>query len=278
MSYKRIIEVPDGIHAGIPAEVYHQRVHGLVSKHALDLFHRAPALYRAWLAGDLADENHDALALGQAFHCSLLEPAVFESSYVVEPDFGDCRYRDNKAKRDAWRTENASKKLVSHDDMTVITGMARAVRAHPLAGRMIADGEPELTLRWRDADTALDCKARPDYAVKRLRMGVDVKSAIDASPEGFRKAAARFGYHRQDAFYRDAFAAVEQPIEHFVFIVVEKTAPHLVGLYTLDEESIRKGYASVRDDMTRLRECLESDVYPGYSQSIQTLTLPPWAA
>lgn len=277
MSYSKILEVPHGIHADVPEAVYHQRVHGVAGKGILDIIRAAPAKYRAWLAG-VEEEETEALTFGKAFHMALLQPALFETTYVVEPAFGDCRKKDNKARRDEWRLVNADKLTLSPEDMTTIKGMVASVRAHPLAGRMVADGQPELTIRWADPDTGLECKARPDYYVRRLAMACDVKTTRDASFESFRRDAARHGYHRQDAFYRNAFAAVGAPIDHFVFIAVEKTAPHLVALYSLDTDDIRKGYASVTNDMARFRECLETDVWPGYEPTIQTLTLPPWAA
>ncbi len=273
----RILDLPHGIHERVPEDVYHQRVPGLVSKHALDLVHRAPAAYKAWVEGQ-EEEVSEALALGKAFHCALLEPQRFEEQYAVLPQFGDCRKKENKANRDAWLAEHQGATFIEASDMATVRGMVRAVYAHPLAGRMLTEGAPELTLRWRDEATELECKARPDYYVRRMRMVVDVKSARDASFEEFRRAAARYGYHRQDAHYRAGMAAVGEPIDHFVFVVVETKAPHLIALYSLDADGVARGYGSIRRDMDTLAECLELDKWPGYELGIQTLDLPPWAA
>jgi hypothetical protein len=272
-----IVALPHGLHRDVPADVYHSRVPGMVSKSALDLVRRSPLHYKSWLDG-IDEEPTPALAFGSAFHCALLEPLVFAKAYAVEPDFGDCRKKENKAERDAWRAQHASAIPLSADDNLAIRAMVAAVRSHPLAGKMIQDGDPELTIRWRDGDTGLEGKCRADYHVKRLRMAVDVKSAIDASPDAFRKAVANFGYHRQDALYRKAFAAVGEPIDHFVFVAVEKTAPYAVGVYSLDAEGVARGHSSVMQDMVTLAECARSNTFPGYAVEIQTLHLPAWAA
>lgn len=289
---KTILDYPDGIHKRVPHEIYHGRHLGLVSKSAIEQIDRSPAHYRNWVesADDGATRRHSpALAFGGAWHCSVLEPERFATSYIVEPEWGDCRAnqatgttteqgRENKRKRDEWRSANEGKARVSAEDMSTMLAMTAAVRAHPLASRMLADGEPELTVVWTDPETGLRCKTRTDYYVSKRRMAVDLKSADDASYSAFRRAAANFGYHTSDAFYRAGFGAVGERIEHYVFVVVEKTPPYGVALYSLHTDDIQKGHAHVVDGTMRLAECIRNDDWPAYPVTIQTLALPPWAA
>lgn len=272
-----IIQLPTGLHRNVSENIYHARVPGLVSKSALDLVHRSPLHYRAWIDG-AEEERSDALDFGSAFHCSMLEPDRFAREYAAEPDFGDCRKKDNKAARDDWRQSHAGAKLISLEDNTTIAAMVRSVRAHPLASKIIAEGQAEVTLRWKDADTGLECKARADYYVKHRRLVADIKTAADASKEAFRRAIVNYRYHVQDALYRAAFGAIGEPIEHFVFVVVEKTAPYAVAEYTLSSDGIQRGYAHATSDIAMLAECLRNDDWPGYPVTIQQLDLPPWAA
>lgn len=48
----------------------------------------------------------DALELGRAIHCAILEPERFATSYVAEPDF-DLRTNTGKAARAAWLAQRA---------------------------------------------------------------------------------------------------------------------------------------------------------------------------
>lgn len=277
LNMKTALELPHGLHVGVPSAVYHARVPGMVSKGVLDLVHRTPAHLKAWLDGQ-EEEPTPALLFGAAQHCALLEPEIFETTYVVEPEFGDCRFKENKARRDEWRKKTEGYTKISREDNDAIKAICQAVRNHPLAGRMLVDGEPELTVRWRDAETGLECKSRADYYVRKHRMAVDIKTSFDASPAEFRRSVANYRYHVQDALYRDGFAAIGEAIEHFVFVVVEKRPPYAVALYSLDRDAVAKGHSQVRTDIARLAECVKADTWPGYPTSIQELNLPPWAA
>lgn len=269
-----------GLHADVPHETYHGRTLGVASKTALDLVRKAPAVYKAWVDGTLDDdeEESEALIFGGMLHCAILEPERFYRQYVVAPDFGNCTYRDNKAARNAWRAENAGRKEVTAKQYRMIQGMADAVRRHEVASKLFTGGEAEVTLSWVDEATGLKCKGRADYYRASHRVAVDLKSTLDATEHGFKKSSAKFGYHRQDAIYRQGFAAVGKPIDYFVFVAVEKTAPYLVAMFEHDAAALERGHASIRADMETMAECLRTNVWPGYSQSIQTISLPAWAA
>jgi hypothetical protein len=271
------LELPDGLHAGVPESVYHARIPGIASKSTLDLVARAPAVYAAWLAG-VEREQAPALLFGKALHCAALEPDVYRSTYTVEPSFGDCRKTDNKKRRDEWRAENAGRQLLEQEDATAIAGMVRALGANKLASRLLdGDGVSELTVKWTDPDTGLLCKSRADRYVARLRMCVDLKSTEDARADVFARSFANFGYHRQQAFYEDGFAAVAESLDAFIFVAVEKRPPYLVAVFRLDDEGVTHGRRENRANLSILAECLERGEYPGHPESIQTLSLPAWA-
>jgi hypothetical protein len=275
---KSILDLPHGPHENVPNGVYHQRHRGLVSKSALDIVHRTLAHYDAWVDGTLPEEKSEALDFGGLFHCALLEPDRFGSTYIVEPEFGDCRTKANKERRDAWREENTGRTPIAAHFDEAIRGMVKAVHAHPIAGKAVRDGLPEVTLRWKDQDTGLECKSRADYYVKQRRMVVDVKSAIDAGEKAFTKSVANYRYHVQDALYRAGFAAVGEPIQHFVFVVVEKTPPYAIATYVLDMDGIQAGHNAATRDMAKLATALQNNEYPGHPVGIIQLQLPPWAA
>jgi exodeoxyribonuclease VIII len=267
--------IPVGLHANVPETIYHRRVLGLASKSALDEVHRSPAHYRLWVDGT-GERDTPALAFGRAFHCAVLEPVRFQETYVVEPDFGDCRKTENRRERDRWREENGSKRLLSADQMADIAGMSASIRAHKLASRMI-DGIHEATICWEDGATGLKCKGRMDVYNRKLGLVVDVKTALDASPREFAKAVNTHRYHVQDAMYREGLRALKLPVDHFVFLVVEKSPPYAVALYELDDKAGGRGYQTMHLDLGTLSDALEHDSWPGYSETIQTIDLPPWA-
>jgi PDDEXK-like domain of unknown function (DUF3799) len=244
------LDLPHGLHEGVPEAIYHAKVLGLASKHALDLVEPAPAKYRAWIDAD-EDIPTPAMQFGKDFHAAALEPHLYRPSETT------------KAARD-----NAEK----------IAGMVAALRAHPIAGALLARGRPEVTARWRDPATGIECKARADLWIPELATIADLKSCADASPEEFARSVANYGYHAQEAMYRDGFGiASGAPVRSFVFIACEKAPPFLVAVYMLDEPAVLRGGRAIGAALERLRECLETDTWPGLPASIQTIDLPRWA-
>ena len=273
-----LVERPTGIHLDVSHGEYHRRVLGVASNSALAQVERSPAHYVAWVNGEANDEETEALAFGTAFHMALLEAERFARVYTVAPDFGDCRFKENKAKREEWRAANAGKAELDLGTSTAIEKMVRAVHAHPLASKLLEGGQSEVTATWTDDETGVRCKVRADRYKAANRLIVDVKTARDASPKGFKKAVFNHGYHRQNALYRAGFAAAGAPVEHYILLAVEKTAPFAIGIYQLDAQAIAIGHTRVRDGLALLAECLREDRWPAYSDRIETIEPPPWAA
>ncbi len=156
--------------------------------------------------------------------------------------------------------------------------MVAALRAHPTASALLfGEGVSEITIKWTDPETGIVCKSRGDRYVGELRTCVDLKTTEDAGPAGFAKSCASYGYHRQQAFYEDGFAAVGEPLDAFVFVAIEKRAPYLIGVYALDADAVGLGREWARRTLGTLAGCIERGDYPGYSEEIETLSLPRWA-
>lgn len=272
-----MLSLAHGLHPDIASDEYHKRELGVANKTVLDRVQQSPLHALAWYNGT-DDGQTAAMLFGSAFHCALLEPERFRTGYVVEPDFGDCRRTANKAARDAWRAEFGDAIRISEEDAENIRQMVAAVHAHPLAGNMVRNGRPELTARWKDAETGLECKCRTDYYVEAHEMIVDVKTTLDASFEEFRKSISNLGYYRQAGFYTEGMRAIGAPAKHFVFLAVEKVPPYAIATYSLDGEAMGRGVTSVRRDMVTLAECLRTNTWPGYPVGIKEISLLPWAA
>lgn len=264
-----------GIIKALPAADYHRRELGVVSNTALKLVRRSPAHYKAWIDGTAPDKDTPARVFGRAFHCALLEPDKFEGAYLGMPKFEG---KGMKAAKEAWLAAHAESEPMAMDDLLDITNMVESVKRHPLASKMIREGEAELTLSWKDEQSGLMCKSRLDYYVRDLAMIVDVKTTEDASEEAFERDVAKYQYHVQDALYRFAALSLAMPVEHFVLLAVEKSPPYAVAQYTLDADGIGRGYMAARRDIDTLAHCMKTGRFPAYPETIQQLRVPPWAA
>jgi exodeoxyribonuclease VIII len=108
---------------------------------------------------------------------------------------------------------------------------------------------------------------------------VDAKTYSDASPREFARQVARKGYHRQAAWYSDGYAlASGEPVLGFVFVAVETAWPYASCAVMLDDEGLAKGRAENTELLARFAECRTANSWPGYSNEIEQITLPKWAA
>jgi hypothetical protein len=130
----------------------------------------------------------------------------------------------------------------------------------------------------------VDVRARFDFLPdqgERRRVAVDLKTARDASPRGFTRSIADYGYDVQRQWYLDALNTVTGPMPagmepEMVFVAVEKDPPYLVGIYQLPSIWTAMGATKARKARQVYAECTESGIWPGYSTDVQLLSPPTW--
>ncbi|SDY08550.1 PD-(D/E)XK nuclease-like domain-containing protein [Lysobacter enzymogenes] len=277
----------------LPADEYHQRELGVASSTVLKLLHeKTPAHYRLWV--DSAHDNETpALLFGRAYHCRVFEPERYALEFAVEPEGAPARPTDamrnaqnpsessvaRVAFWDRWDAENAGKTVLSRFDADRIEAMHAALMANPVVRELLfdEDGANEVSLRWIDPDTGVACKARVDRWKRTARIGIDLKSTDDASPLGFAKAVAKYGYHIQQAHYCAGAAAIDEAFRRYLIVAQEKAAPYLAAVYALDAASESRGFELRQEAMQTMAACLSADEWPGYGPETQELTLPAWA-
>ena len=161
-----------------------------------------------------------------------------------------------------------------------IQAMAKAALKHPMARVLLEqDADSEVSVFGTDPDTGVELRARFDKLPSggRTPVAADLKTARDASPRGFARAAAEHGYAIQRGHYLDTHRfAGGIDLDGFVFIVVESEAPHLVGVYRLNSDWETLGVDEARRARRIYRECLDTNKWPGYSDSIEALIAPFW--
>lgn len=248
----------------MPSAEYHS--HPAVSKSLLDKIARSPLHARAYMDGQ-RDEPTASMTFGTALHTAVLEPDRFAAEYAVWE--GDRRTKDGKAAYEALLATGAT--LISAADSDAISAMAMAVRQHPVAGPLLQDGQAESSVFWQHPASGLECKCRPDWW-RNDGMVVDVKTTEDASPAAFARSVAAYRYHVQAAHYMAGTQA-----RRFLFIAIEKKAPHAVAVYELDADAIDLGNRLRERDLQQYASCSEFGIWPGYPTEVLPLALPKWA-
>ena len=236
---------------------------------------KSPAHLREAL--DHPPQPTPAMAFGSAVHTYILEPERFSNEFVVAEKF-DRRTKEGKEAAARFEAANQGKTLITAEDLATLTLMRAAVVAHQGAADLLKQGEAELSAFWTDSLTGIPCRCRPDWFNGTAL--VDLKSCVDASSRGFSRAIANHGYDIQAAFYVDGVKRVTGSELPFLFIAMEKDAPHAVAVYQADPEIIEIGRKKVRAALQLLKWCQESGAWPAYQPAgeIEAISLPRWAA
>jgi hypothetical protein len=192
---------------------------------------------------------------------------------ILVVDAYDWRAKANQQARDKARAEGVA--AIHRGELRQAARMAAAIRRHPLASAIFSEGKPEVSLYWIDEGTGVTCRGRIDWL--RDNAIVDLKTAADASPSGFAKAAANFGYRESMAHYANGVEALTGRRLPVVLVVVEKEPPFLVGVYTLTDDDLDWGSQRMDDALRLYAECESSGEWPGYSTEIEPLSFPRWA-
>jgi hypothetical protein len=258
---------------------YH--AHTAVSKSHLDLVAKSPLHYwsRYLDPNRVPQEPTAAMAIGSAVHTHVLELDQWDAQYVVAPAGIDRRTKVGKAEWDVFQTAIGTRTVISREDADLVMRIGRSVLSHPAAAYLLGlPGKAETTHMWTDEATGLQCKCRPDWLLDDGSMIVDLKTtAEDASPKEFQRSIAKWRYQVQASWYLDGLehATGKRP-EQFVFIAVEKKPPYACAVYVADAQMIEIGRETARRDLDKLNVCKAADYWPGYSDGIEQINLPPW--
>jgi hypothetical protein len=257
---------------------YH--AHAAVSKSHLDLVAKSPLHYwsRYLDPNRMPQEPTAAMAIGSAVHTHVLELDQWDAQYVVAPAGIDRRTKVGKAEWDVFQTAIGTRTVISREDADLVMRIGRSVLSHPAAAYLLGlPGKAETTHMWTDAGTGLQCKCRPDWLLDDGSMIVDLKTTEDASSKEFQRSIAKWRYQVQASFYLDGIqhATGKRP-EQFVFIAVEKKPPYACAVYVADAQMIEIGRDTARRDLDKLNVCKAADYWPGYSDGIEQINLPPW--
>lgn len=242
---------------------------------------RSPSHYKESL--DAPREPTPAMAFGTAVHAAILEPSLFVKSYGVAPKF-DRRTKDGKAAAEDWEKNNAGKLFLTEEQMASLKRMQAQVMDHAGAAKLLSVGMAEKSFFWTDSETGVNCRIRPDFLMQNEHgeiIGiVDVKTAIDASAEGFSKSLANYGYDLQAAFYQEGMKQATGRKIPFYFVVIESNAPHAVAAYKANDQVIEVGRTKFQGALQLVAWCRENGQWPAYQPTgeIEEIGLPRWAA
>lgn len=252
----------------IPAEEYHaeSRNGRYLSSHMLGDFRKCPALYRKKLAGEIAETESAAFAIGRAAHKLILEGrSAFDEEYFigdgpVNPKTGEPFGKTTKAFTEWAAIQN--REVIGGKDFGFLVKLQTSVWLHPAATELLTTGIAEGTVRSNYCGEP--CQIRMDFYSPKFGV-IDLKTCDELNwlEADFR----RYGYAYQLAFYR---AVLRERLGRGVpihVIAVEKREPFRCGVWRISDEALDFAEMENRAAIARLQECRRTANWPtGYEE------------
>jgi len=266
-----------------------------ISASALKKLKVSPAHYKEQ---EEAEET-EALIFGSAYHSYMLEPKKFETEYYVFDDTAICQvligegYKSPRATKvyKEWEESEyriiGDRKIIAKESFERIKTMHERMMRHPYAKMLLANGYNEQGFKGSIETEAgtINIKFKPDHVNENKKIIVDLKTALDASADGFTRNAADMSYHIQAALYCDLMEYITgDGIPYtFFFIAQEKKQPYAFNIFECSPQFISQGRYEYEMLLQMYKYCLDNDTWPGYQiftqnkYGIVELKLPAYA-
>ncbi|MFF2054142.1 PD-(D/E)XK nuclease-like domain-containing protein [Leifsonia sp. NPDC058194] len=269
-----------GIVHGLDERLYHSDP--ALSSTGLVKLLQAPAKYKHYR--DNPEPAKKAYDVGSAVHGKVLGVGAPVTAIPAEYLAVNGAASTKGARAFIQGARDAGKIPVKQAEYDEINAIAESVLAHPLARSLFEQaGQAEASVFATDPDTGVPIRCRfdylPDFTVDDPWC-VDLKtSASDASPEAFARTVAKpeLRYDvRQEHYLQTYGVATGEFMARMRFVVVEKTAPYLVGVYELAPEFADMGRRQIRRAYETYAACTAADLWPGYPTTTEPLQPPTW--
>jgi hypothetical protein len=264
-----------GIYSGIPIDRYHSAeccIEPSISSSGLrTIFNKSPKHY--WYNSvynpkrSTKETGTEAKILGQATHHLLLGEQKFLSKFAIRPDtIGNEPWQGNRKACKMWLAAKAEAGLtvVTPDMIERITGMAQSLREEPLVQNGILNGLIEHSIIWKDKETGIWLKSRPDALPNDSADFSDLKTTTSVMWEDLRRSIREFGYFQQAAMVAEGCQQVLGiAMNSFSLVFVESREPYATQIVAIKDGDIQRGIQANRYALRKFADCLSSGKWPG---------------
>ena len=213
--------------------------------------------------------------VGGCTHTATLEPHKLDDEYAVKPesiDGNSSRTNAYKAVFQEMQDHAPDKRWLTKSDYDTCMRMADSAREHPLLQTYLHDPDTIIEGTGYFGYEGAECKVRPDLFNTRSGVVIDLKTTQEGDPKGFHHSCRRYGYDFQTAFYMEGLRRMGYNPTQFIYLCVEKSAPYLTSAYEIDLTQVSRMKVKMGEACRTWVKCMESGVWPGYGDHVQTLS------
>jgi hypothetical protein len=266
----------------IDINLYHQDK-SWISSTGIKHFKNSPAEYRMYLDGYYDQDFKAHFDFGNSIELYLLDRQGFNekvavsrtSEWIEEALAENPKLKVPKSSKvykeleAAFLKENEGKYIIpdtgdaSFESLQV---QCARIMADPFLSGFLKGVDYQSSCYWIDPVTGLQMKTRPDFVNPKKKMAVNMKTALDGSPEAHSKNMANLGYALQAGVEIEGIerSGLMPKVEQYFWLVLEKNAPFNIQLYEFNESDrlvIKDEYGAI---LSAIKRCKDADVWPGY--------------
>lgn len=274
-----------GIYKGISLELYHSAelfdgVPAVSSSSLRKISSQSPAHYWAespYNPDRVEPEDKAHYALGRALHhLTAGEPGFFEKWFALQPATYDDentgevkKWNGNANVCKRWLAANEGRTILKEKQIDQLRGMAASLGNHPVVRQGALGGNIEHSYFWRDKETGIWCKWRPDATPVDSADFVDLKTTTDVRWHKLQRSISDFGYHQQGALGRVACRELlGREMNSFALLFIEKERPpYDCRLVQMKDDDLALGERQNRAALHTFWKCWKDKHWPGMAES-----------
>lgn len=231
------------------------------------------------------------LDFGKAAHCLLLGDEVFEEKFTIRPEWRPEDMGKPEKERRKWNAnandcidflaDAAKKKLtvITTDQYEIIRRMHADASNYPLVQAGILNGRIERSMFWKDPETGIWLRARPDALPVADGVYADLKTAGKFDEDFLERQIHDAGYYLQAAITRMVCRGLKLPFETFTLLYVLNDDVPDTAHVEIDQFDIDRGERAVRWCLRTIRRCLDSGEWPGarpFNEGERRIAMKSW--
>lgn len=286
-----------GVYSGVPMSRYHgpnlcvgpsissSGMRSIFSNSAMEYWISSP-----YNPNRIDLDDNPAYVVGRATHHLGLGETGFPEQFAVRPDKWDS-WRSDAAKQ--WRALKQLDGVTVLDDATVqqVRGMLGlldwqtgiedcGLKNHGMYRGGILTGLIEHSIVYRDEETGVFIKVRPDAIPLNDTVSSDLKTTVSVTDDAIAKTLGNFRYDIQAVLARMALREVcNIDLTNFALVFVMKKPPHAVRTIEIDAADMDAAELDARAALRTFARGMKTGIWagPGGSQTDgKTIRIKKW--